>query len=343
MSCARPGWSGCRSRAIFAALALAALQAPGSAVAQDAPAGAETGHVQVGDQDPDTTRVEDIVVVGVRDREAAAAYVSRVAAPVADRGVATWAKPVCVGVANIEAGAAQLMADRISDWAAYVGLEIGPPGCEPNVFVVFAADADRAAQDLVAARPRQFATGVSGADLGSRALERFQSSSRPVRWWHVSLPTDPATGEPIRRLPGVPPVDWRGRRLSRLSDFGINQTRVTSSRLTQDLRDDLQRVVVVVDARALDVATFGQVADYVALVALVQVNPELDPVGLDSVLSLFSDPARAPLAMTGWDRAYLRSVYAAEQTSRNPATNTGELARLMVARLQAEQDELPEP
>ena len=40
-------------------------------------------------------------------------------------------------------------------------------------------------------------------DRGSAELRDFISEERPVRWWHVSLPVDSETGDPVVRAPGL--------------------------------------------------------------------------------------------------------------------------------------------
>lgn len=41
---------------------------------------------------------------------------------------------------------------------------------------------------------------------------------------------------------------------------------------------------------------------------LVQIKPDADPSGYDSILGLFT-ASSPPDGLTGWDRSYLRAVY----------------------------------
>lgn len=285
-------------------------------------------------QEP-TAQLEDVIVEGERGLPSTTRFVRSIAPPIGDRGLARWNAPVCVGVLGMESSAARVMADRISDWAFSLGVRVKGPGCEPNILVVATDDADRTARDLVSSRPRQFRIGVAGADRGSGGLAAFQSDPRPVRWWHVALPMNPDTERPAVRLPGELPSVGSGD-LSRPSDFGQNVLTGFGSRLTRRTRDDLQQAVIVVDIDALDRVEFGQLADFVSMVALAHVDMRGDTSAVPTILGLF-DPGRPPEpTLTAWDRAFLTALYSAEQTSTNPRANAAEVAAGMRRELDRE-------
>lgn len=270
----------------------------------------------------------EVTVEAQRGLPATTRFVRSVAPPIGDRGLARWNSPVCVGVLGMEATAAGAMADRISDWAFSFGIEIERPGCEPNIIVVATDDADRTTRELVASRPRQFRIGVAGADRGAGALAAFQDDPRPVRWWHVALPMNPDTERPAVRLPGdVATVG--GGDMTRPSDFGPNVLLGFGSRLTRRSRDDLQQAVIVFDVDALDRVDFGQLADFVSMVALAHIDMRGDTSAVPTILGLF-DPGRPQEpTLTEWDRAFLKALYGAEQTRTNPRANAAEVAELM--------------
>lgn len=74
--------------------------------------------------------------------------------------------------------------------SADTGLEIGEPGCSANVLILGTDDGTALAAGLVERAPRAFRPAYGGAALSSEALERFVTTDRPVRWWHVSLPVN---------------------------------------------------------------------------------------------------------------------------------------------------------
>lgn len=274
-------------------------------------------------QDVGTSQLEEIVVEGVRRREAAEVFVQSVAEPIPGRKLARWRDSVCVGVGGLRPEAGRFIVDRVSDWAASVGLTIEPPGCEPQIFIIATADGDATARDLVASRPRDFDTGASQTNRGSAALVAFQNSGRLIRWWHVSLPVNGNTGMPIIRLPGQAP--FSAGRMTRPSDFGSYANTVSASRLTDESEDHLTQAIIVLDMAALDQAGFGQITDYIAMVALAQIAPDADPAG-PSILRLFSPDEVQEETLTRWDRAYLRALYLTSQLGAGTGSNLRAIA-----------------
>jgi len=287
------------------------------------------------------TQLEEIVVEGVRTREAAEVFVRSVAEPIPGRKLARWRASVCVGVGGLRPEAARFMADRVSDWAASVGLAIGSPGCEPQIFIVATADGDATARALVTSRPRDFNTGASQADRGSTALAAFQNSGRLIRWWHVSLPVNGNTGMPIVRLPGQAPFA-APEGMTRPSDFGSFANTVSASRLTDESEDHLMQAIIVLDMAALDQAGFAQITDYIAMVALAQIAPDADPPN-PSILRLFSPDEVQEETLTRWDQAYLRALYSTSQLGAGTGSNLRAIAGGVARDLERQEPVEPEP
>jgi hypothetical protein len=84
------------------------------------------------------------------------------------------------------------------------------------------------------------------------------------------------------------------------------------SRIHNGTVDELWDVIVIVDATKLAGTTWQQLADYLAVVSLAQINPKTDPAEFDSILNLFSNPA-AYSGLTDWDRSYLQALYTFDQ------------------------------
>jgi len=259
------------------------------------------------------TEVADVVVVGELESRLTRRYVETIGARAGNRQLATWRGKLCVSVANLPGHVAQYMIDRVSELAMEVGVEPGEPGCTANVLIVATNDGAGVAGALVAEHRAAFRPGAAGTTQPLSALEDFRTSTRPVRWWHVSVPVDSETGAIATRLPGEEaPM--------------INVSR--ASRLRSDIRDDLNKAIIVIDVNQLGGTTFDQLTDYVALVALAQIDARADTSGLPTILNLFDDPQGSP-GLSDWDRAYLHALYGAEPGHTSANAQTGELARLM--------------
>lgn len=255
--------------------------------------------------------LEDVIVEAQRLEELTRQFVDEVSAPPRNRGLARWRGGVCVAVVNIRAEVAQPLADRISQVAMEYGLRPGDPGCRPNILVTFADDGQAMGEAMVERRRRVFRVGVGGLDRGNVALRDFRESDRPVRWWHVSIPTNANTGEAGIRLPGGDAPEVMGEGL-------VNRGRW--------IRDDLNKVIIVVDISQIDGAMLPQLADYLALVALAQVDPDGDTSRFETILNLFDDPEGSP-GLTGWDRAYLEALYGGPSERIRNNDQTRELLR----------------
>ncbi|MDP2117219.1 MAG: hypothetical protein Q8J71_07465, partial [Brevundimonas sp.] len=92
------------------------------------------------------------------------------------------------------------------------------------------------------------------------------------------------------------------------------------------IRDDLNKVIIVVDLDRIDGVMLPQLADYLALVALAQVDPDGDTSRFSTILNLFDDPEGSP-GLTGWDRAYLEALYGGPSERIRNSDQTRELLR----------------
>jgi hypothetical protein len=240
------------------------------------------------------TALGDVVVDGRPLGERVREFVGEVAAPARRRGIARWRSRICFGVVNLRQAQARRLIDRVSAVATDYGVGLAEPGCPPNVVIVFADDGRAMADALVEADRSAFHIGVGGLDRGEAALRRFRESDAPVRWWHVSMPIVGATGQRAIRMPGDSgPIFVPGEGL-------VNRGR--------PITDVLNKVIVIVDMGKVEAVSFAQLADYLALVSLAQVDPEGDTAAYDSVLNLFDAPTGAD-GLTAWDRGYLEALY----------------------------------
>ena len=286
---------------LSAALVLGLVLAAGSAAAQDAPAQAPR---------PQTTgQLDDVVVEGRQLEAMVRSFVTEVSQPANNRGLARWNRPICVGAVNLRNDVGQYVIDRISDVARELEVEAGEPGCRPNILIVAADDGAALASAIVEDRPRNFDLRHNGTDAGTRAFREFRTGDQPVRWWQISMPIDSETGGRAVRLPGdIDPATGQPAAPYILSH--------SASRLRTQIRDDMVRSIIV-DVERLGGADIVQLADYLALVALAQIDASASTAEFPTILNLFADPASAPTGLTEWDRSYLNALYQHDQLRVN--------------------------
>lgn len=262
----------------------------------------------------DETAVQDIIVNGRPLDDLVGDFVDEISRPASQRGLARWHDRICVGVVNLPATYAQPLIDRISNVAGELGLRPGEPGCTPRVVIVFSADAKGLAAGLVESQRKGFDLGSHQTDAGTRALREFTTSDAPVRWWHTSLPVDSNNGQLAIRLPGQAGPDGQPE-APVLNVFA-------ASRLNTQIRDDLSRVVIIVDVDEIAGSSFAQLQDYLTLVSLAQIDPDADTSNYDTIMNLFRPGA--PEGLTDWDEAYLRALYSThpERINSNALTRS---------------------
>lgn len=292
-------WQSCSKLCLGTLVAISAGQAFGQAV--DNAGAAAAGGVQTQSRQTD----EEVVVRGLRLSEVefdlpdyVRDFIAEVAAVPMGAGYARWKRSVCVGVNNLEVGAAQYIADRVSILASEVGLEAGEPGCIPNVVIVFAVNAKEVAAQLVENEPRFFrpTMGECCTSLGLAALDEFTESDNPVRWWHVSAPVSAMTGQLAMAGPTSAAFEY--------PTFAV----AGPSRIHNGIIDVLQHALILVDASKLRGKSWQQIGDYLAVVSLAQIDLNTDPQNFDSILNLFTNGA-AYSGLTDWDRSFVQSLY----------------------------------
>ena len=273
-------------------------------------------------------------------------FVGRVAAPARGRGLGRWRK-VCPGVANLDRAIAQPIADRIAATADELGIEVEGPGCNANVIVVFTIDAAAVTRAMVEADPRVFRGQGGGIDRGGAALRAFLDTERPVRWWSLSVPIDSETGQRAVRVPGDRSslvVDEQTASIVGCdrSDCAIGAApliRSTSaSRINSQIVDQIYKSIIVVDIDAVSGLSTTQLGDYLALVALSQVDPEADTSAFDTVLNLFENP-QSVAGLTAWDRSYLSALYNSPSRRRTVGGQANAVASIMNRTAASEPDE----
>jgi hypothetical protein len=224
----------------------------------------------------------------------------------AENQLARWDQRVCPSVTGLSAAHGQAIADHIAAHALRVGLGVGEPGCRANILVYVSNNSDRLTRELVANDPMLFAQ-LEETSLNTRgrdALTDFTNAPRPVRWWHVAR-TVAADGFDAYQGSNSPVV------------HDTHPAGMTApggaSRIARYTRQDFSRVVVIIDSRRIGGTPVGALGEYVAMVALAQINPSADTAEYPSILNLFHDGANRQTAMTDWDEAYLARLYGASR------------------------------
>jgi hypothetical protein len=220
--------------------------------------------------------------------------------------LARWRAPLCFLVAGLPKAEDEFILERLSQIADSAGARLAPQDCRPNFFVVLSSDPDSLLKEWAARNARLFGDGTPAE------IHRFLSPPRPrtVRVWYNAAAVG-ADGMPVTS--GVAcgmPV----RMMASLIQFSCSNE---SSHVAFYDVLAFSSVVVIVDTRRLQDLSFGQLADYVAMVGLTQIDLEDEVGGFPTILQLFAASRQAtPAGLTTWDQAFLSALYHSDQSSR---------------------------
>lgn len=267
-------------------------------------------------QTPPASGNNKVVIEAQRPEEAVRDFVAEIGASATPDGanLARWDRKVCVGVVNVTPTYAQKLIDQVSLVALAVGLDPGEPGCKPNVLVLADTNGDELAARLIKGSPKAFRPEPNGTShLGRTALRKFEKSNAPVRWWHVSQTVLVDTGQSAMEARSV---RVRG-----------------ASRLRNNVREDLHHAIIILDTKRIGSVSFSSLADYVAMVALAQVDADADMSKHPSILNLFNAEKNDRTArMTQWDLDYLISLYNTRGDASTAKAEARHIARGMMKR-----------
>ena len=114
------------------------------------------------------------------------------------------------------------------------------------------------------------------------------------------------------------------------------------SRLRQAVRQDFNRVIIVVDARQAAGHRLDALADYLAMVSLAQLQPTIETASYPSVLNLFSND-QSITGMTNFDIAYLDGLYHAPRNANSAREQEGRIVDRMDQTLNQAGPQVPAP
>jgi hypothetical protein len=273
----------------------------GSALAQEAPRPA-----------PPT---EAVTVTVIKDGEAAIGkFVEGLTVPTRVTGkMARWKTGICPIVVGLPPEAAKLLVQKIRALAAEVGAPVNPKDpCPGNIEVVFTAQPQALLDNVRIMHPV-----LLGYYDNSAQADKLATSTRPIQSWYSTATVD-ARGNPVvdgARKGGVhlsialPPSGMPGPPdilEMYMPDAAV--TNVTGNRLNDGVSSALNNVMIVADTSKLLGRDAGNIGDYIAMLALSQIQPPDACQALPSILNLLA-PGCSGDALTSADTAYLRGLY----------------------------------
>jgi hypothetical protein len=276
----------------------------------------------------DAASVESVTVTGTRTHEAARDLVKSLAAPAPVSGKLTrWQDGVCPVTVGLRQQAVKFLDDRLRAVAAQVGAPVNADAaCTPNIEIVFTTTPQELLDNVRKERPQLLGYAGNQARVDALAVVH-----RPIQAWYTTQTRDLYGSKVIDMAhhkgvpqPGLPPdavafasTGWR---------FGNGQT------------SDFYHVVIAADPTRLTDYPIGQLADYIALLALSHVDTPDKCQPLSSISNLLVPGcANVPDGLSAGDLAYLNGLYRRMNGGINASLQRSAIASAIEQGLQGHQ------
>jgi hypothetical protein len=232
-------------------------------------------------------------------------FVAGVVAHHGNDSLARWDVPICPLVGGLPREHGEFILGRISEIAAAVHAPLAGAKCRANLYVVATAQPDLLLKKWWHRDPNLYDTGN-----GMGYVNAFLRSTRAIRGWYNAelLASDGGAVTPDSLVAAL-----SGTALETMQVPAIQIS--TATRLRYSALKGLSSVIIVVDTNRARGVTFGQLADYIAMVGLAEIRVDSDPRDAPSILGLFQPSGPRPSGMTSWDEALLKALYATDQSS----------------------------
>lgn len=243
-----------------------------------------------------------ILVEGVRDRDRQIrTFVKDLTPADIDNELSRFEEPVCPAVYGLASKQGEYVADRIRTVARAAGAAVAKPRCDANLIVFVTPDKAALLKMLASQRddyaPQQFS---------SELIRKMERDPSPVAAWQLKT---------IKWVDGYTPAKTTAASNEKPEQMVQESHPLIAplSRIRPEARREFRASVLVIQADALAGLTTTQLADYVAMRSLTEVDPAaLHPPTPDTILKVIDAPigAPTPLTLTAWDMSFLKAFYA---------------------------------
>lgn len=210
--------------------------------------------------------------------------------------VARWSTGICPVILGLSDPLKVYVSRRILQVAARAGVPPQTnPRCRPNVEVIVTKTPEKLVKRVASRR--------SGLLLGfhfTSQREQVKDFDGPIQAWYLTSTVSGASGMQLVDFPHANTTDGR-----------------IGSRLSAPVSSVFANVLIVADADQVTGQPIGAVADYIAMLALSQAKTLESCEKLPSILDLMAQDCgdrQKPRKLTSSDLAYLKAVYAADNT-----------------------------
>jgi hypothetical protein len=246
---------------------------------------------------------ESVTVTGFKSRETLDKFVKSFAAPTSLNGkIARWERGICPLAVGQPPAFTNFVTQRLKDIAVTVGAPINATqSCKPNIEIVFTTTP----QDLLD-NIRAHEVDYLGYVESSTRRKELATVTRPVQAWYATETKDLAGMiklDTAQRTPG-------GVKMGPIDLPFATYARTTGNHIDDGVRSTFNHVIIVVDLNKLAGHEIGALTDYIAMLALTQLNSLDTCQELPSIVNMWAPGCdQKTNAMADSDLAYLRGLY----------------------------------
>ncbi len=261
---------------------------------------------------------EAVTVTVIKDGEAAIGkFVEGLTVPTRVAGkMARWKDGICPIVAGLPPESAKVLAKKVRDLAAQVGAPVNPKDpCPGNIEIIFTAQPQALLDNIRIMHPV-----LLGPYDNSAQADKLATSTRAIQSWYSTATLD-MRGNPVvdgaknggvHLSIAIPPAGFGGPpgppdiMEMYMPDAAV--TNVTGNRLGDGVSSALNNVMVIADTSKLIGRDIGSISDYIAVLALAQIQPPDGCQALPSIMNMLAPDCHGD-GLTSADIAYLRGLY----------------------------------
>lgn len=251
---------------------------------------------------------EEITVTSSRLPRMVRTFVDVATMPSPIGQVSRWKVRICPRTTGMRPAFTDFVTTRIREIATHIGAPVNPNfDCSANLQIIF-TERPQEMLDVIRVKLPE----LLGYHYAPQAKE-LATVSHPIQGWY-------ATGS-------------RDRMGQLISDnpYGVATATVEGSRLKTGLRSEFVAVTVVVDLVTIENQEIGAIADHIAMLAFAQARAFERCREVPSVANMLldCDPELKAVALTRFDRAYLRALYAVTDRDTKSPLLKGDISFLM--------------
>lgn len=258
-------------------------------------------------------------MTATKSREVLDKFAKAFSAPTKLTGkIARWETAICPAATGQKPAFTAFITARVKAIAMAVGAPVSElESCTPNIQIIFTT----APQELLD-QVRKDDPDYLGYAETSALREKLATVSQPIQAWYETATIDLDGNRRIdsaRRLGnGIAMSNFTGFAMP--SSHGVNRdpiylpdatyARVTGNHIDDGARSGFNHIVIVVDTKKLAGHDFVPLADYIAMLALTQLNSLDTCQQLPSIVSIMAPNCDQKVeGLTEFDFAYLKGLY----------------------------------